>query len=121
VQVATFAVGSLFGPSHQLAPAPDPRAARSGGAVAVTRTTRYAAPLAIAALITFGLFVVMSSLVASRSETAVIRPAIPVYLIPVPEPSVPIPPPKPVLPKIRETTPQPPLDGIPVGDPVTRS
>ncbi len=115
-QVAAFAIGSLFGPSYELAPAANSSASRVDGEIPATRTSRYAAPLAIAALITFGLFTVMSALIASQPGAVISHPSIPVTLTRVPVEPQPIPEPDPVLPPIPEPVPRVPVDGIPTGE-----
>jgi protein TonB len=119
VQVAACVIGSLFGPSYELAPAASSSAPPVDAGMHATRTSRYAAPLIIAALITFGLFAVMSALIASQPGTSINNPSIPVTLIRVPNEPEPIPEPDPVLPSIPEPTPRGPVDGIQITDSAT--
>ena len=117
-QVAAFVIGSLFGPSYELAPAANSGASHVDGGIPATRASRYAAPLAIAALITFGLFAVMSALIASQPEAAISHPSNPVILTRVPEQPEPIVEPVRELPEVPELIPQPPRDGVPTAEPM---
>jgi protein TonB len=116
MQIATFAIGSIFGPSYELAPATGPSASQTDGEMPAGRASRYAAPLIIAALITFGLFSVMSALIASQPGETPTDTSIPVFLTRVLEQPEPIPERKPVLPQIPAPNPQVPGDGIPIAD-----
>jgi len=111
-QIAAFAIGSLFGPSYELAPAANSSAPAVDGGVPVTRTSRYAAPLVIAALITFGLFAIMSALIANQPGEEVSDSSIPFILTRLPDPPDPIVEPKPQLPERPEVIPQPQVTGI---------
>jgi len=112
-QVIAFAIGSLFGPSYELAPAATSGASHVDSGMPASRMSRYAAPLAIAALVTFGLFTVMSALITSQPEAVISHPSKPVTLTRVLEQPEPIVEPKPEFPKIRELIPQPPMKGVP--------
>jgi protein TonB len=127
-QLATFALGSLFGPRYELAPAASAGAPSVDGGIPATRASRYAAPLVIAALITFGLFAVMSALIAGQpggesadASTTVILTSLPNEPDPVPEPDPvlpPIPPSPPLVPRAgiqitASTHPSPTLPGNP--------
>jgi protein TonB len=114
LQIATFAIGSIFGPSYELAPAANSGAAPVDGGMPATRGSRYAAPLAVAALITFGLFTLMSALIATHPGETTDDSAIPVTLARVQAEPEPIPEPDPVLPPIPEPIPQMPGEGIPI-------
>jgi protein TonB len=113
LQIAAFAIGSVFGPSYEFAPAASSGTSNVDGGMPVSRTSRYAAPLVIAALITFGLFAVMSALIASQPGEENSDPSIPVTLTRLPEQPDPIVEPKPQLPEIPEVIPQPRITGIP--------
>jgi protein TonB len=118
-QVAAFVIGSLFGPSYELAPAANFSASQVDGGIPATRVSRYAAPLAIAALITFGLFTVMSALIASKPEAVISDPSEPVILTRVLEEPEPIVEPERVFPEIRELTPQLRVEGIAITETAT--
>jgi protein TonB len=120
-QVAAFAIGSLFGPSYALAPAANSSVSAVDGRIPAIRIPRYAAPLAIAALVTFGLFTVMNALITSQPEPAIDDPSIPVNLTRAPEVPEPIAEPKPELPEIRELIPQPPIKGVPTAEPAKKT
>jgi protein TonB len=111
-QVAAFAIGSLFGPSYALAPAANSGASRVYSGIPAARTSRYAAPLVIAGLITFGLFTLMSALIASTSGDAIIHPSVSVHLVDVQNEPEPIPEPDSVLPEIPDPVPRAPIGGI---------
>jgi protein TonB len=115
-QVTAFAIGSLFGPSYELAPASNFSSSHADGGIPATRVSRYAAPLAIAALITFGLFTVMSVLIASQPGAVISDPSKPVTLTRVPEEPEPIVEPEREFPKIPELTPQLPVEGISIAE-----
>ncbi len=104
VQVATFATGSLFGVPYELAPAAHSGAARVAAGAPAPRRFRYAAPLFVAALMTFGLFTLMSALIANSPGAIVHKPPISVDLIRPPKPPEPIAQPKREMP----TPPEPP-------------
>jgi len=119
-QVAAFAIGSLFGPSYDLAPATNSGASHPEGGMPVPRASRYAAPLVIAGLITFGLFTLMSALIASTSGDAIIQPPVSVHLVDVPNEPEPIPEPDPVLPQIPDPVPRARVDGIAITEVATK-
>lgn len=121
VQVAACALGSLFGPSYELAPAANFGAAHADGGMATARRCRYAAPLVIAALITFGLFVVMSALIAGQPDTTTDPPSIPVSLLRVPHVPEPIVKAEPEFPELPEPIAQPVVDGILNDQPTAKS
>jgi len=112
VQVAAFAIGSLLGASYELAPAASSAALHVDPGIPASRTFRYATPLIVAAMMTFGLFMLMSVLIASPPGAVSSVPSIPVTLIRPPEPSDPIVPRKPELPTIPEPKPNVPGPAI---------
>ena len=116
LQIATFAIGSVFGPSYALAPASASSGSPTDGGMPAGRASRYAAPLVLAALITFALFAVMSALIASQPGQATIDRSIPVIWTRVPDQPEPIREPDPVLPTLPEPIPQTPGEGIPIAD-----
>jgi protein TonB len=111
-QIAAFAIGSLFGPSYELAPAASSGASNVDGGMPASRTSRYAAPLVIAALITFGLFSIMSALIASQPGEGNSEPSIPLVLTRLPDQPDPIVEPKTQLPEMPEVIPRPHVTGI---------
>lgn len=121
VQVAVCALGSLFGPSYELAPAANFGASHADSGMTEARRFRYAAPLVIAALITFGLFVVMSALIAGQPDTTTGPPSIPVSLLRVPHVPEPIVKPKPEFPELPKPITHPVVDGIPTDMPTAKS
>lgn len=114
VQIAAFMTGSLFGASYELAPAANAGAVRVATRAPAPHTSRYAAPLIAAALMTFGLFTLMSALIAGSPEGIVSEPLKPVNLIRPPEPPEPVPPSQPKLPTIPDPAPVVPKKGIPI-------
>lgn len=116
VQVAAFAIGSLFGPSYDLAPAASSGAPHVAGGMPAARTSRYAAPMVIAGLITFGLFTVMSSLIAGESGEAIAHPPAPVRLVNLPNEPEPIREPDPALPRIPDPVPRMPEGEISISE-----
>ncbi len=112
LQIATFAIGSIFGPSYELAPATGPSASRTDGGMPASRPSRYAAPLVIATLITFGLFAIMSALIATQPGEATSVRSIPVTWARVQPDPEPIPKPNPVLPPMPEPIPRTPEGGV---------
>jgi len=120
VQVAVFAIGSFFVPSYQPAPAAQSAAPRIDAGMPSTRRSRYAAPLVVAALVTFGLFALMSALIASQPAAISSPPSTVVSLIRAPKVPKPIAEPKTELPRIIEPIPQAPRDGIPTGEPTVK-
>jgi protein TonB len=112
VQVAAFAIGSLLGASYELAPAASSAALHVEPGRPASRTFRYATPLIVAALMTFGLFALMSALIASPPGAVTVDPPTPVTLIRRIQPPDPIVPPKPELPAIPEPKPNMPGMGV---------
>jgi protein TonB len=119
VQVVTYLFGSLFGPSYVLAPTTVIGASHSNGELNAARRSRYAAPLFVAALITFGLFALMSALIASEPGATTDPSSIAFSLIRVPPKAEPLVEPKSVLPVRPEPAVQPGPTGLPV-DPQTK-
>jgi len=118
VQVAAFAIGALFGASYELAPAAHSGAGRVAAGAPAPRTFRYAAPLLAAGLMTFGLFTLMSALIASSPEAIIHKPPIPVNLIRPPEPPKPIACQESKLPTLPDPAPVVTTEGIPVTTPL---
>jgi len=114
VQVATYLFGSLFGPSYELAPTAAIGASHSDGGLNTTRRSRYAAPLVVAALITFGLFTLMNALIASETGAATDPSSITFRLIRVPPKAELVVEPKSELPLRPELVVQPGVDGLPI-------
>jgi protein TonB len=118
LQIATFAIGSIFGPAYELAPATGSSGSPTEAGVPGSRASRYAAPLVVAALITFALFAVMSALIASQPGEATSDPPIAVTWTRALDPPESIPEPDSVLPTIAEPIPRTPGEGIPMTDSV---
>jgi protein TonB len=114
VQVATYLLGSLFGPSYELAPTTAIGASHGDGEVTTARRSRYAAPLVVAALITFGLFALMSALIASEPGTTTDPSSITFRLIRVPPKAELVVEPKSELPPRPEPAVPPEVDGLPI-------
>jgi protein TonB len=112
VQVATYLFGSLLGPSYELAPSGAIGASHSDGEVNTARRSRYAAPLVVAALITFGLFALMNALIASEPGTPTDPSSISFRLIRVPPEAELVVKPKSELPLRPEPAVQPEVDGL---------
>jgi protein TonB len=119
VQVATYLFGSRLGPSYELAPTTAIGASPGDGEVNTARRSRYAAPLVVAALITFGLFALMNALIASEPRTATGPSSIPFRLIRVPPKAEPLVEPKSELPARPAPAVQPGPTGLPI-DPRTK-
>ena len=114
VQVATYLLGSLFGPSYELAPTTAIGASPSDAEVNPAWRSRYTAPLVVAALITFGLFALMNALIASEPGTATGPSSITVHLIRVPPKAELVVEPKSELPTRPQLAVQPGVTGLPI-------
>jgi len=107
-QVATCALGSLFGPTYALAPALDSAAMDLEGESFSGRLTRHMAALGSAFLITFGLFAMMSSLIARTQGESKAPPDISIGIVPIEKTPETVEPVKPELPRRPEPQPEGP-------------